>query len=61
MDSSGYVCITFSLFRPFMASFDLKMFNYLPLCLTLDIRAEEDCGVHVPHCLLRQHRGGAVG
>lgn len=26
-----------------------------------DLRAEEDRGVHLPHGLLRQHRGGAVG
>lgn len=29
-------------------------------CLS-DVRAEEDRGVHLPHGLLRQHRGGAVG
>lgn len=30
------------------------------LCVP-DLRAEEDRGVHLPHRLLRQHRGGAVG
>lgn len=31
------------------------------MCLFSDLRAAEDRGVHLPHLLLRQHRGGAVG
>lgn len=37
---------------------------YLTVCLSpvpLDIRAEEDCGVHMPHSLLRQYCSSAVG
>lgn len=31
------------------------------LTVRTDIRATQDCGVHLPHGVLRQHRGGAVG
>lgn len=33
----------------------------LSLTVCTDIRAAQDCGVHLPHGILRQYRGGAVG
>lgn len=34
---------------------------HLPALCVSDLRTEENRGVHLPHGLLRQYRGGAVG
>lgn len=60
MDSSGWVTVT----RGATSTFFVCQLGGLKSCEMVcfaDLRAKENCGVHLPHGLLRQHSNRTVG
>lgn len=61
MGSNGYVCNPFVFLGELVGVFSGFVTLLFSPLLPTDIRAEEDCGVHMPHSLLCQYRSSAVG